>query len=126
MQYTKIPCILVFSSCEEIVFSEISGYFDFLKRRYFPCFDLEKMLISLFSLHRKDTEMWYFRITEISENPPKYHLFVYFRVFSPCEKKGFCAVYFKMHPVSCTNTHHDVTDLVNHEKQNFSMIQKNF
>ena len=21
----------------------------------------------------------------------------------------------KMHPVSCTNTHHDVTDLVNHE-----------
>ena len=20
----------------------------------------------------------------------------------------------KMHPVSCTNTHHDVTDLVNH------------
>ena len=20
-----------------------------------------------------------------------------------------------MHPVSCTNTHHDVTDLVNHE-----------
>ena len=50
------------------------------------------MLISLLSLRRKDTEMCYFRITEISENPPKYHLFVYFRVFLPCEKKGFCAV----------------------------------
>ena len=50
------------------------------------------MLISLFSLCRKDTEMWYFRITEISENSQKYNLFVYFRVFSPCEKKGFCAV----------------------------------
>ena len=23
-------------------------------------------------------------------------------------------IYSKMHPVSCTNTHHDVTDLVNH------------
>ena len=22
---------------------------------------------------------------------------------------------FKMHPISCTNTYHDVTDLVNHE-----------
>ena len=77
---------------EEIVFSEISGYFHFYKRRYFPCFHLEKMLISLFSLRRKDTDMWYFRITEISENSPKYNLFVYFRVFSPCEKKGFCAV----------------------------------
>ena len=50
------------------------------------------MLISLFSLRRKDTEMWYFRITEISVNSQKYHLFVYFRVFSPCEKKGFYAV----------------------------------
>ena len=42
-----------------------------------------------------------------------------------------------MRPVSCTNTHHDVTDLVNHEmvkntnlnisrtEHNFSMKQKN-
>ena len=50
------------------------------------------MLISLFSLRRKDTEMRYFRITEISENSQKYHLFLYFRVFSPCEKKEFGAV----------------------------------
>ena len=50
------------------------------------------MLISLFSLLRKDTEMWHFRITEMSENPQKYHLFVYFCVFSPCEKMWFCAV----------------------------------
>ena len=52
------------------------------------------MLISLFSLRRKDMEMCYFRITEISENPPKNHLFVYFRIFSLCEKKGFCAVIY--------------------------------
>ena len=43
-----------------------------------------------------------------------------------------------MHPVSCTNTHHDVTDVINHgmikntkdlnvlrTEQNFSMKQKN-
>ena len=64
--------------------------FPFLEKAV--CFHLEKMLICLFSLRRKDTEMWYFRNTKISENPQKYNLFVYFHVFSPCEKKGFCAV----------------------------------
>ena len=33
-----------------------------------------------------------------------------------------------MHPVSCTNTHHDVTDLVDHRmiknEHNFSIKQK--
>ena len=60
--------------------------------KYFPCFHLEKMLIFLFSLLRKDTEMWHFLITKMSENPQKYHLFIYFHVFTPCEKMWFCVV----------------------------------
>ena len=63
------------------------------KAIFFPCFHLEKILISVFSLLRKDKEMWHFRITEMSENSIKYNLFVYFRVFSPCEKIGFCEVF---------------------------------
>ena len=60
--------------------------------KYFPCFHLEKMLIFLILLLRKDTEMWHFLITKMSENPPKYHLFVYFQAFTPCEKMWFCVV----------------------------------
>ena len=60
-----------------------------LVKKYFPCFHLQKMLISLFLLLRKVTEIWHFRITEMSENLPKYRLFVYFHVFTPCERMRF-------------------------------------
>ena len=63
---------------------------------------LEKAIFSLFS-SRKDAHFFVFVTLKRYGNvafsdygnvrkSPKYHLFVYFCVFSPCEKIGFCAV----------------------------------
>ena len=66
--------------------------FPFLEKAIFSLFSSRKDAHFFFSSLRKDMEIWNFRIMEMSENPQKYHLFVYFRVFSPCKKIGFCAV----------------------------------
>ena len=68
--------------------------------RIFPF--LEKAVFSLFS-SRKDVHFFIFVTQKRYGNVvfsdygnfrkfPIIHLFVYFHVFSPCEKKGFCAV----------------------------------
>ena len=74
----------IYGFCKRIIYKA--------KALWRHCFHLEKMLISLFSLLRKDTKKWYFRIMEMSENPQKCRLFAYFHVCTPCEKMWFCAV----------------------------------
>ena len=50
--------------------------FPFLEKAMFSLFSSRKD--ALFSLLRKDMEIWYFQIMEISENCQKYYLFVCF------------------------------------------------
>ena len=49
-----------------------------------------------------------------SKDPENYCLWLYH--LAKCVDLWFVGqkIYSNMHPVSCANTHHDVTDLVNH------------
>ena len=59
----------------------------------------------------------------LSPSPPNWSkyswklFYLHISINSPCLVTEWVVVqkiYSKIHPVSCTNTHHDVTDLVNH------------
>ena len=65
--------------------------FPLLEKATFFCFLLEKMLISLFLLPEK-FQKWHFLIREVTENQKKKkksYLFVYFHIFTPCNKMWF-------------------------------------